>query len=98
MDSSKVLVGVAAIALLSGCSDTGTSTEPSPSPSASPEPQEAVPGLTEPTCLAANLLSFSQLPQSTPNAPHPMPIPAGFEPTRVVTCDGDGTLASSTTP
>ena len=91
MDSFKVLVGVAAIALLSGCSDSGSSTEPSPSPgpSASPEPQETVPGLTEPTCLAANLLSFSQLPQSTPNAPDPMPIPAGFEPTRVVTCDGD---------
>jgi len=85
MDALKVLVGVAAIALLSGCSDTDASTESS----ASPKPQEDVPGLVEPTCLAANLLSFSQLPQSTPPAPDPMPIPAGFEPTRVVTCDGD---------
>lgn len=78
-------MGVAAIALLSGCSDTGAGTEVS----ASPRPQEAVSGLVEPTCLAANLLSFSQLPQSTPPAPDQMPIPTGFAPTRVVTCDGD---------
>jgi len=80
-----VLVGLAAIALLSGCTDAGAGTDSSEAS----KPQDGVPSLVEPTCLAANLLSFSQLPQSTPPAPDQMPIPAGFEPTRVVTCDGD---------
>ncbi|MFC4604246.1 hypothetical protein [Rhodococcus kronopolitis] len=85
MDASRILVGMAAVALLSGCSSSDVGAEASEPPT----PQEAVPGLVEPTCLAANFLSFSQLPQSTPPAPDQMPIPAGFTPTRVVTCDGD---------
>lgn len=85
MTVSKVLVGVGAIALLAGCSAEEVDTEPS----ASAGSQHVVSGLVEPTCLASNLLGFSQLPQSTPPAPDPMPIPAGFQPTGVVTCDGD---------
>ncbi|MDH6283515.1 hypothetical protein [Prescottella agglutinans] len=85
MDASRILVGMAAVALLSGCSSPDVGVEAS----ASPTPQDAVPGLAEPTCLAANLLGFSELPQSEPPAPDQMPIPAGFAPTRVVTCEGD---------
>ncbi|MFE4499910.1 hypothetical protein ACFRFQ_08590 [Rhodococcus sp. NPDC056743] len=48
-----------------------------------------VPGLVEPSCLADNLLGFSDLPQTAAPAPEPRPIPADFAPVRVVTCEGD---------
>ncbi|MDI9917753.1 hypothetical protein [Rhodococcus sp. IEGM 1379] len=86
MGTSRVVVGLAAIALVAGC---GTSGEDTGGAAAAPTPRVSVPGLVEPTCLAGNLLGFSDLPQMAAPVPDPMPIPAEFVPVRAVTCEGD---------
>lgn len=91
MGASRICVGLLAIGLAAGCSVSGESDE-----IAATAPRPTIPGLVEPTCLAANILGFSGLPQDAPPVPDPMPIPDGFEPVRVVTCEGawnDGTEA-----
>jgi hypothetical protein len=85
MRYSRELLGVAAVALLVGCGAPSTKAEEVPTPTS----RANVPGLVEPTCLAANLLGFSDLPQAAAPVPEPRPIPADFVPVRVVTCEGD---------
>ncbi|QBJ97133.1 hypothetical protein ERC79_15130 [Rhodococcus sp. ABRD24] len=86
MGPSRIFVGMIAIAALAGC---GTQDEDTTAAAPPPTTSTEVPGLVEPTCLAGNLLGFSGLPQTAPPAPEPMPIPAGFAPVRVVTCEND---------
>lgn len=81
MGASKVWVGL--VALVAGCGTSGDTDDAS-----APAQLPTIPGLVEPTCLAANLLGFSGLTQTAPPVPDPMPIPDGFEPVRVVTCEG----------
>ncbi|MFM1726769.1 hypothetical protein ABI214_10290 [Prescottella soli] len=84
MGASKLCMGMLAVALAAGCGSGGSDAE-----SDAPLPQQRASVLVEPTCLAGNLLSFSDQPQTAPPVPDPMPIPHGFAPVRVVTCEGD---------
>ncbi|MDI9918627.1 hypothetical protein [Rhodococcus sp. IEGM 1379] len=86
MGTSRILVGLAAAALVAGCGTVSNNTEEA---AAAPTSRASVPGLVEPTCLAGNLLNFSDLPQSAAPVPDPMPIPAEFVPVRAVICEGD---------
>ncbi|NKR42445.1 hypothetical protein GS503_16750 [Rhodococcus hoagii] len=84
MGASRICMGLLAVGLAAGCGSSG-STDVS---TAATTPRPDIPGLVEPTCLAGNLLGFSDLPQAGPSVPDPMPIPDGFEPVGVVTCEG----------
>lgn len=79
------LLGVVSIAFLVGCGAPSHNENDA----AAPTSPVNVPGLVEPTCLAGNLLGFSDLPQTAAPVPEPRPIPSDFAPVRVVTCEGD---------
>lgn len=85
MRCSRELLGVVSVALLVGCSAPSNNADDVAPPSS----RVTVPGLVEPTCLAGNLLGFSDLPQTVAPVPEPRPVPADFVPVRVVTCEGD---------
>ncbi|MCZ4557892.1 hypothetical protein O4215_20210 [Rhodococcus maanshanensis] len=79
----RVLAGLLAVALLSGC---GATDDAAAEESAAPVTQASASALTKPTCLAENLLNYID---NGVTVPEPTTIPTDFVPTAAITCEGD---------